>query len=113
MLKPNMPSLDDPEGPQVPAGLPPMIDSHVHIFPNNIFSAVWKWFDNNAWPIRYQMESTQIFEFLLSHGIKHIIALQYAHKPGIAKQLNTYMSDICRDYSAHVTGNDGTQSDFF
>jgi len=99
-----MPSVDDQEGSMVPAGLPPVIDAHVHIFPRNIFSAIWKWFDKNAWHIRYQMTSSRIFEFLLSHGIKHIIALQYAHKPGIARQLNKYMSEKCREYDNRVTG---------
>ncbi len=50
------------------------------------------------------MTSSEIFEFLLSHGIKHIIALQYAHKPGIARHLNKYMSEKCREYGNRVTG---------
>ena len=99
-----MPSLDDEEGSNVPDGLPPVTDGHVHIFPPNIFSAIWKWFDENAWHIRYQMRSSRIFEFLLSHGVKHIIALQYAHKPGIARHLNEYMSEKCGEYDKQVTG---------
>ena len=99
-----MPSFKDQEGPKVPEGLPPVMDTHVHIFPRSIFSAIWKWFDENAWHIRYQMATSQIFEFLLSHGIRHIIALQYAHKPGIARQLNKYMSEKCREYEGQVTG---------
>jgi predicted TIM-barrel fold metal-dependent hydrolase len=104
MLKTNMVSVNDKEGLGVPAGLPPVIDAHVHIFPHNIFFAIWKWFDENAWHIRYQMTSSQIFDFLLSHGIKHIIALQYAHKPGIARQLNKYMYEKCAGYGNQVTG---------
>ena len=104
MLKTNMPSVNDKEGSSVPAGFPPVIDAHVHIFPRNIFSAIRKWFDENAWHIRYQLTSSQIFDFLLSHGINHIIALQYAHKPGIARQLNKYMSEKCAEYDNRVTG---------
>ena len=99
-----MPSVNDPEDSKVPAGLPPLIDAHVHIFPRSIFSAIWKWFDENAWHIRYQMTSSGIFEFLLSRGIKHIIALQYAHRPGIARELNSYMSEKCREYDHRITG---------
>ena len=76
VLRPKMPSVNDQEDSKVPAGLPPLIDAHVHIFPHNIFSAIRKWFDENAWHIRYQMTSSRVFEFLLSRGIKHIIALQ-------------------------------------
>lgn len=99
-----MPFFNDQEGLKIPDGLPPVIDAHVHIFPHNIFSSIQKWFDENAWHIRYQMSSSRVFEFLLSHGIKHIIALQYAHKPGIARQLNHYMSEKCREFGGRVTG---------
>jgi hypothetical protein len=104
VLRPKMPSLNDPEGSNVPAGLPSVVDAHVHIFPRSIFSAIRKWFDENAWHIRYQLTSSEIIEFLLSHGVKHIIALQYAHKPGIARQLNRYMSEKCGEYDGQVTG---------
>jgi len=104
MLKPKMLSVTDPEDSKVPAGLPPLIDAHVHIFPQSIFNAVRKWFEANAWHIRYQLTTSQVFQFLLSRGIKHIIALQYAHKPGIAGQLNRYMSEKCREFNPQVTG---------
>ncbi len=38
MLKPNMPSFLDTEGPAVPDGLPLVIDAHVHVFPNIPFA---------------------------------------------------------------------------
>ncbi len=104
MLRPNMPSFNDQEGLKIPASLPYVIDAHVHIFPRGISSAICKWFDENAWHIRYQLNSSQIFDFLLSHGIKHIIALQYAHKPGIARQLNKYMAEKCKEYKNRITG---------
>ena len=104
MLKPKMLFINDKENSKVPAGLPSIIDAHVHIFPDNIFSAIWKWFDEHAWQIRYKMKTSQIFDFLLSHGIKHIIALQYAHRPGIARLLNQYMIEKCKEYENRVTG---------
>jgi len=104
MLKKNMQSLNDKEGSKLPHGLSHVIDAHVHIFPGSIFSAIWKWFDENAWHIRYQLTTLQIFDFLLSRGVKHLIALQYAHKPGIARELNKYMSEKCRNYENRVTG---------
>jgi hypothetical protein len=68
MLKPNMPSIEEQEGATVPVGLPPVIDAHVHIFPPNIFSAIWKWFDENAWHTRYQMASSEIFDLVGQGG---------------------------------------------
>ena len=104
MLESNLPSINDREGSKVPVDFPDVIDSHVHIFPPSIFSAIWKWFDENGWQIRYQLTSAQIFEFLLSHGVTHIIALQYAHKPGIAEMLNNYMAEQCQNFPNQVTG---------
>lgn len=104
MLTPNMPSLNDPEGDAVPEGLPAVIDAHVHIFPDAIFTAVRNWFDEHGWRIRYRMNTLEIFRFLRKRGIQHIIALQYAHKPGIARQLNSYMVEQCRAFPDLVCG---------
>ena len=104
MLQPNMPSINEQEDSKVPTGLPAIVDAHVHIFPQNIFSAVWKWFDQNGWHIRYQLTSSQVLAFLLSHGVRHIIAFQYAHKPGIAYELNKYMVGKCLEQGNRVTG---------
>jgi uncharacterized protein len=104
MLRPNLPSIDDKEGEYVPEGLPTVVDAHVHIFPNNIFSAIWSWFDENAWPIRYRLATSSVFDHLLSRGVSHIIALQYAHKPGISRMLNQYMAKKCREFPNKVTG---------
>lgn len=104
MLKPNLPSLDDIEGQAIPDGFPRVIDAHVHVFPDGIFKAVRRWFDQNAWHIRYQLSTSGVFDFLLSHGVGHIIALQYAHAPGMAGDLNGYLAEKCRQYSGRVTG---------
>ena len=73
MLKPHLPTLDDIEGYTIPAGLPRVIDAHVHVFPDGMFKAVRRWFDENAWHIRYQLSTSRVFDFLLSHGVGHII----------------------------------------
>ncbi len=104
MLNPQLPAIDDPEGDYLPRGLSGAVDAHVHVFPPNLFSAVWGWFDENAWPIRYRLTTRQIFDFLLARGLRHIVALQYAHRPGMATQLNQYMADECRGYRGRVTG---------
>lgn len=104
MLKPSLPAINDQAGDHLPAGLPGVADAHVHVFPPHLFSAVWQWFDEHAWPIRYRLTTSQIFDFLLARGLRHIVALQYAHKPGIAAQLNHYMVEACRAYAGRVTG---------
>ena len=89
-------ALDDAEGARVPPGLPPVIDAHVHLFPDRVFDAVWRWFDSYGYPIRYKLYSRQAVEFLLSRGIERVVALHYSHKPGMARVLNEYMAEIAR-----------------
>jgi predicted TIM-barrel fold metal-dependent hydrolase len=96
--------IDDEEGPAVPQGLPAVVDAHVHVFPSEIFAAVRNWFDEHAWRMRYQLKTSEVFEFLLSHGVGHVVALQYAHKPGMAEALNRYMAGKCREYPGRVSG---------
>jgi predicted TIM-barrel fold metal-dependent hydrolase len=96
--------LNDVEGNRVPSGLPPVVDAHVHVFPDPIFKAVWEWFGTFGWPVRYQMPSEDLVQYLLSRGIAHVVALQYAHKPGIARDLNQYMARLCRRFTGKVIG---------
>lgn len=104
ILKPNLPGINDVEGQRVPQGLPRILDAHVHIFPANIFSAIWAWFDENAWPIRYRLSASDVLAYLLSRGVGHVMALQYSHKPGMSRILNQCMVDRCREFPGRVTG---------
>ena len=92
-----LPGLDDPEGAYVPDEIDFIVDAHVHVFPDTLFDAVWGWFDQFGWPIRYRLNTPELMEFLFARGIDHVVALQYAHKPGIARGLNRFMVDICRN----------------
>ena len=87
-------ALNDPEGSYLPTSLPPVIDAHVHLFPDRMFEAIWRWFDTHGWPIRYKLKTPAVIEHLLARGVEQIVALHYSHKPGIARSLNRYMAEI-------------------
>ena len=89
-----LPAVNDEEGPHLPASLPPVVDAHIHLFPDAVFDAVWKWFDTYGWPVRYKLKTPQALEFLLSRGVSKVVALHYSHKPGMARALNEYMAQI-------------------
>jgi predicted TIM-barrel fold metal-dependent hydrolase len=95
MLNPSLPAIADLEDDALPQNLPPVIDAHVHLFPDKLFEAVWQWFDAFGWPIRHKMGSEAILSFLFDRGVSHIIGLQYAHKLGVARDLNRYMASLC------------------
>jgi hypothetical protein len=100
---PPLPALGDVEGRALPETIGPVIDAHVHIFPDTMFDAIWGWFDENAWPIRYRLYSDDIVRFLLDRGVGHLVALSYAHRPGIAELLNRFMADTCERFPGRVT----------
>ncbi|MEO6954334.1 MAG: amidohydrolase family protein [Polyangia bacterium] len=95
------PAIDDEEGGHVPEGLR-VYDAHVHLFPDRVFEAIWRWFDAHAWPIRYRLHAEQVVEFLLAHGVARFTALHYAHKPGMARALNAFVAELARAHSQIV-----------
>jgi predicted TIM-barrel fold metal-dependent hydrolase len=96
-------ALNDEEGARLPSHLPPVIDAHVHLFPDRMLEAIWRWFEQYGWPIRYPLHTPEIIRFQLDRGVSHVIALHYAHRAGIARSLNDYMAAICRN-EPRVTG---------
>jgi uncharacterized protein len=96
--------LADLEGAAVPSHLPAVIDAHVHLFPPRMFDAIWRWFETYGWPIRYRLYAEETIEFLIARGITHMIALHYAHKPGMARSMNSFMADLVRQ-RPEVTGS--------
>ncbi|MEZ4463054.1 MAG: hypothetical protein R3F43_00690 [bacterium] len=92
MLTSPLPGIDDAEWPRLPAHLPPVVDAHVHLFPDRVFDALWRWFRAHAWPIRHP-HSPDVIDFLLARGVDHLAALHYAHRPGMAQALNRYMHE--------------------
>jgi predicted TIM-barrel fold metal-dependent hydrolase len=98
-----LPAVDDPEGAALDADLPPVIDAHVHLFPPRLFAAVWRWFDRYGWPVRYRLHAEAVIDHLRSRGARHLVALIYAHKPGMARSLNAWMAELTRD-RPDVTG---------
>ncbi len=105
-LMPKLPlaAIDDTEDDFIPEGLPDVTDAHVHVFPDGIFTAIWGWFEKHAWPVRYRMSAQGVLDYLLSRGINHVVALQYAHKPGIAADLNRFMASLIEAFPGRVTG---------
>jgi predicted TIM-barrel fold metal-dependent hydrolase len=95
--------VDDEESERIDPALPFVVDAHVHLFPDPLFDAIWRWFDVHGWPIRYKLKTPEVVAFALGRGVGHIVALHYAHKPGIARGMNTFMAEVVRN-EPRVTG---------
>jgi hypothetical protein len=89
--------MNDAEGERLAESLPEVVDAHVHLFPDPVFEALWRWFEKHAWPIRYKLYAKEVCDFLFSRGVSRIVALHYAHKPGMSAPLNQFVASLCRD----------------
>ena len=73
-----------------------LVDAHVHLFPNKLFQAIWDWFEKNAWPIVQRLHSESILTQLKASGITAAFGLSYAHRPGLAEYLNSFMANLAQ-----------------
>jgi len=75
-----------------------VIDSHVHGFPDRLFEAIWKYFEKNYWHNEVNLHFNEIVEFLPKHGVGNFTILNYAHKPEISRDLNTWTYSMGEKY---------------
>jgi uncharacterized protein len=74
----------------------PVIDFHTHLFPPRLFQAIWRYFDERLWTVRYQAETDQLVETLLASGIERFVFSTYAHRPALARELNRWSAKVAR-----------------
>ncbi|CAN5906224.1 amidohydrolase family protein [soil metagenome] len=81
-------------------GLPGAIDLHVHFMPEAVLRKVWAFFDDVGlpdgpqWPIRYRDDEDIRLARLRALGVMRFGALAYAHRPGMAVWLNTWLANF-------------------
>jgi predicted TIM-barrel fold metal-dependent hydrolase len=71
-----------------------IIDAHVHLFPDRLAQAIRRWFDDHAWSIEHRIGVDECVTRLRAGGIDRMVALPYAHKPGMARALNDFTAEI-------------------
>jgi len=69
----------------------PIIDFHVHLFPDQLFRAIWKAFERDySWGVTYHLYTPEVIRFLRTRGVEKIVFSNYAHREGIAPSLNDW-----------------------
>ena len=77
-------------------GVPGLADIHVHFLPPRMLRRVWEYFAEAgplvgvSWPIRYKWSDAERVAHLRSMGVRMFSALAYAHRPGMAADLNAW-----------------------
>jgi predicted TIM-barrel fold metal-dependent hydrolase len=82
--------------------LPGLADVHVHFMPSWLMQRVWAQFDKAGplvgveWPVRYRWSDDERVAYLRQLGVRHFSALSYAHRPGLATELNAWALEFAR-----------------
>jgi predicted TIM-barrel fold metal-dependent hydrolase len=71
-------------------------DAHVHLWPAPIYRALWRWFDENAWRIAFRGSAEDTLAHVAQSGVSRAVSLLYAHKAGIARELNRFAASMQR-----------------
>jgi predicted TIM-barrel fold metal-dependent hydrolase len=77
-----------------------IIDMHAHFFPARLFASIWEWFDARCWGIRYRQTPEELAETLRGFGVSRFVTYNYAHKAGMAADLNRWTAE----FAARVPG---------
>jgi uncharacterized protein len=75
-----------------------MIDIHTHLHPPRLFAAIRRWFaTNSSWDIAAQpQEPAEVAAVLRSAGVERFVFCSYAHRPGMARELNAWLVQTAR-----------------
>jgi uncharacterized protein len=76
-----------------------VIDVHTHLHPPRLFAAIRRWFaERSDWDLSGQpTEPRAVARVMREHGVERFAFCSYAHKPGMANELNAWLADTARD----------------
>jgi uncharacterized protein len=76
----------------------PVIDVHCHLFPDRLQAAVRRALhDMYGWEFTIPSDPKAFADIARSHGTDRFVVLPYAHKPGMADDLNAWTVEICAE----------------
>lgn len=68
-----------------------LYDAHVHLFPDRLLGAIYRWFEHEGWRLSDPLPLTSLVAHLQQQGVQGANVLLYAHRPGIAHSLNAWL----------------------
>jgi predicted TIM-barrel fold metal-dependent hydrolase len=82
-------------------GAPPprfrYIDVHTHLHPPWLAAAIRRWFEGRpGWEFQYGTEPEWVARFLAEQDVERFVFFSYAHKPGLARELNAWLHETAR-----------------
>lgn len=79
-----------------------MLDVHTHLHPPRLFAAIRRWFaERSSWQIDHPTEPRKVAAALREAGVERFVFCSYAHKPGMARDLNAWLGRTSRDLAGY------------
>ena len=71
------------------------IDIHTHLHPERLFRAIRRWFaEHSDWRFDSPTEPELVAAFLRDRGVERFVYFSYAHKAGIAREINAWLHGV-------------------
>lgn len=81
----------------------PVIDAHVHVFPENISQAIRHWFETHAWKFHDKGGVEDLVRLQFDNGAAGLVLMGYAHRPGVAREINAFIGGLLQRFP-HTAG---------
>ena len=75
-----------------------IIDSHVHLFPDRGYDAIWGYFDAAGVSILHKLYYKECVAYLKKRNVSPIVFSNYAHKKGFAEPMNQWNMEVLDQY---------------
>ena len=80
----------------------PCIDVHVHLHPPRLAAAIERHFARDGWVAIHPFDPAKVADTLAERGVERFCFFSYAHKPGMARELNRWVAETAATLPAAV-----------
>jgi predicted TIM-barrel fold metal-dependent hydrolase len=80
----------------------PCIDVHVHLHPPRLAAAIERHFAREGWTAAHPFDPANVAATLAERGVERFCFFSYAHKPGMARELNEWVAQTATTLPAAV-----------
>src|SRR3984893_15704063 len=74
-----------------------VIDVPTHLHPPRLFAAIRRWFaERSPWVLEHPTDPHEVARILREHGVEKFAFCSYAHKAGMAREVNAWLDGTGR-----------------